>query len=140
MDSDVNHPPSPERRALMAKIRAKDTKPERTVRKLLHRAGYRFRLHVSSLPGRPDIVFGGRRKVVFVHGCFWHQHDGCRFARIPKTRVNYWKQKFEANRIRDAEALFALAQIGWEAIVIWECETKRPEALLSRLRRFLDPE
>ncbi len=140
MDSDVELPPSPERRALMAKIRAKDTKPERTVRKLLHRAGYRFRLHVSSLPGCPDIVFGGRRKVVFVHGCFWHQHDGCRHARVPKTRVNYWKQKFEANRERDAEAVSALARIGWEAIVIWECETNHPEILLPRLRLFLDPE
>ena len=140
MASDVDLPPSPERRALMARIRAKDTKPEWIVRKLLHRAGYRYRLHVTNLPGRPDIVFGGRRKVVFVHGCFWHQHNGCKHARIPKTRVNYWKQKFEANRKRDANAVSALARMGWETIAIWECETGCPEAVLPRLRRFLDLE
>ena len=121
----------------MAKIRGRDTKPEIIVRRLLHHRGFRYRLHAKELPGKPDIVFRPRRKAVFVHGCFWHQHEGCRDGTLPKTRVDYWKRKFAQNRERDAAALAALGRMGWETIVVWECETRDPDAVLARLLRFL---
>ncbi len=124
----------------MARIGAKDTRPELAVRQLLHRLGYRYRLHRQDLPGRPDICFVGRRKVIFVHGCFWHRHEGCRRTTTPKTRTSFWNDKFERNIARDRVNLSDLGRLGWEALVVWECETIDLEALAPRLVRFLDGE
>lgn len=128
-----------ERSAHMAKIRGKDTRPEWAVRRLLHSVGYRYRLHGQKLPGRPDIVFPGRKKAVFIHGCFWHFHQGCKIAHLPKTRTPYWKDKLEGNRARDARNIARLQAMGWEALVVWECELGDLNAALSRLQAFLGP-
>jgi DNA mismatch endonuclease, patch repair protein len=137
-DGTDDPPPSPERRALMARIRGKHTKPELVVRRLLHAMGYRFRLHRRDLPGTPDIVLVARRKVVLVHGCFWHRHAGCKHAaKVPRTRAAFWEQKFARNVARDAAKLEALAALGWAPLVLWECELRDREALSSRLRAFL---
>lgn len=122
----------------MARVRAKDTRPELAVRRLLHRLGYRYRLHRRDLPGRPDICFPGRRKAIFVHGCFWHRHDGCRRSTTPKTRTSFWEAKFERNMVRDRTNLSDLRKLGWEAMVVWECETTDLDRLAPRLVRFLD--
>lgn len=108
----------------MSRIRARDTKPEITVRRLLHRLGYRFRLHRRDLPGHPDIVLPRHRAVIFVHGCFWHRHPGCRFAYTPKSRIEFWKRKFDQNEERDARAIEALEKDSWRVLVLWECETR----------------
>ena len=121
------------RRQLMARIRGRDTGPELAVRRVAHRMGLRFRLHSKNLPGRPDLVFPKFRSVVFVHGCFWHQHDGCRLARIPKSRVEYWTQKFRRNVTRDRRNEEALQTLGWRVIVIWECEVRNEKRLEQRL-------
>jgi DNA mismatch endonuclease, patch repair protein len=128
-----------ERSARMARIRSKNTRPELLVRKLVHSLGYRFRLHRSGLPGRPDLVFPSRRKVVFVHGCFWHAHDNCKTANRPKSRRAYWDMKFETNRKRDQANSVALKRDGWRILTVWECEVKRTARLASRLSRFLGP-
>ncbi|MDE0371371.1 MAG: very short patch repair endonuclease [Rhodospirillales bacterium] len=108
------------------------------VRKLLHAAGHRFRLHAKDLPGRPDIVFRGRKKVIFVHGCFWHRHPGCARATMPKTREQFWRAKFDANRRRDRQVTAALLQMGWKVMVVWECQARGDLALLSdQLKHFL---
>lgn len=105
---------------------------------MLHRAGFRYSLHASDLPGRPDLVFRPRKRVVFVHGCFWHSHPGCKKNRPPKSKVDYWGPKLAANRTRDAANLEAIRQRGWQALVVWECETERDqEALLQRVEQFL---
>ena len=122
----------------MARIGAVDTGPELTVRRLLHGLGYRFRLHRRSLPGSPDICFPGRRKAIFVHGCFWHRHEGCRRTTTPKTRTSFWTEKFEKNVERDRGNLQDLGELGWQAIVVWECETADLSALRPRLTRFLE--
>lgn len=122
----------------MSRVRAKDTKPEMVVRRLVHSMGYRYRLHVAALPGRPDLVFPGRGAVIFVHGCFWHRHKGCKLARLPKSRLDFWVPKLEANRQRDTAVLRLLRKSGWRVLVVWECQTKQPEALARRLRQFLD--
>lgn len=116
----------------MSRIRGKDTKPERAVRSLLHRMGYRFRLHRRDLPGKPDIVLPKYRAVVFVHGCFWHRHKGCRYAYTPKTRKEFWENKFSENIRRDKENSARLRQLGWKIIYVWECETERNPGLLER--------
>ena len=121
----------------MAKVRSRDTVPERQVRSLLHSLGYRFTVKSEGIPGHPDIVFRGRRKVIFVHGCFWHRHPGCSNTRTPKTRVEFWVEKFDRNVLRDAEVAELLRASGWEAIVIWECETNRKDLIVSRLTSFL---
>lgn len=126
-----------QRSALMSRIRGKDTKPELAVRRLAHSMGYRFRLHRRDLPGRPDLVFPRLRKVVFVHGCFWHQHPGCRYAYQPKSRVEFWKVKFAANAARDRSALAALNDLGWDTLVVWECETSDMGSLERELEAFL---
>ena len=126
------------RSALMRKVRRRDTGPEMIVRRLLHHEGYRFRLHAGDLPGRPDIVFRGRRKVIFVHGCFWHRHEGCSRTTTPKTRREFWAEKFAANRKRDATAVSCLKQAGWEVAVVWECETEDGDGLKERLVAFLE--
>lgn len=120
----------------MRAIRSKNTVPEIKVRSLVHRLGYRFRLHRKDLPGKPDLVFPSRRKVIFVHGCFWHCHD-CGTAHIPKLNQDYWVPKLQRNRSRDSEHLTSLAAIGWNALVIWECEIQDSQALTSRIKRFL---
>ncbi|MDE0356993.1 MAG: DNA mismatch endonuclease Vsr [Gammaproteobacteria bacterium] len=127
-----------QRSALMSRVRSKDTKPEMRVRRLVHGMGYRYRLHAKELPGRPDLVFRPRRKVIFVHGCFWHRHDGCRRATTPNTRTSYWEDKFRKNVARDRRNLLDLAELGWDAIVVWECETRDLERLAPQLARFLD--
>lgn len=127
------------RSALMARVGPKDTTPELVVRRLLHRLGYRFRLHWRELPGTPDIVFPKRRKVIFVHGCFWHRHPGCREASTPKTRVDFWTRKFDANVARDARKTSALEAKGWEVNVVWSCETRHTEILAGQLSSFLGP-
>ena len=130
-------PPSPERRALMARIGSKDTAPELVVRRLLHAMGYRYRLHRKHLPGTPDICFASRKKAIFVHGCFWHRHDGCRRATTPSARKSYWEEKFRRNVVRDRRNLTDLGDLGWDVLVVWECETADLPALASRLAGFL---
>lgn len=128
-----------ERRSrLMSRIRSRDTTPERLVRSLAHRLGYRFRLHRRDLPGSPDVVFPSRRAIVFVHGCFWHRHKGCWKSTVPGTRKKFWLQKFARNVERDAVAHEALERAGWRVLTVWECETRDVDALSSRLIAFLD--
>lgn len=135
MNSD--DPPPPARSALMRKVRGRDTLPEMIVRRLLYRNGYRYRLHAGGLPGRPDIVFRSRRKAIFVHGCFWHRHEGCKRTTTPKTRRDFWEDKFAANQKRDAAAIASLESRGWKVAVVWECETDNLDELESRLLGFL---
>lgn len=116
---------SPEKRsAIMSSIRGRDTKPELLVRRYLHRRGLRFRLYVKTLPGRPDLIFPARRVVVFIHGCFWHGHEGCKKARLPATREEFWRCKIGRNRNRDAESYATLESMGWRVLVVWTCEMK----------------
>jgi len=119
----------------MSRIRCKNTKPEMIVRRLLHAMGLRFRLHRAGLPGKPDIVLGPRRLVIFVHGCFWHRHPNCREATMPTARRDFWQTKLEGNASRDARHRAALRKLGWRVAVVWECETKNPERLARRLVR-----
>ena len=131
---------SPERRsANMRAIRSKDMKPEMLVRKLVHSMGYRYRLHRKDLPGKPDLVFGPRRKVIFVHGCFWHQHSAkdCKITRKPKSNTNYWLPKLERNVKRDKERRDVLKKNGWGVLVVWECEVGGNARLERLLRKFL---
>lgn len=131
---------SPERRSRnMAAIRGKDTKPELIVRSLVYSLGYRYRLHRKDLPGKPDLVFGSRRKVIFVHGCFWHgcERTGCLDARRPKSNTGYWNPKIEGNKSRDEKHLQALQSEGWQVLVVWDCETKDAAALKRRIVCFL---
>lgn len=121
------------RSRMMSGIRGRDTKPEITVRKFLHARGYRFRLHRKDLPGRPDIVLPRFRTCIFIHGCFWHHHEGCRFAALPKTRADFWAQKLRDNVERDRRAQEELLRKGWRVLTIWECELKNPEAALVAL-------
>ena len=126
-----------DRSAIMARVKRRDTKPEMIVRRALREIGFTgYRLDRGELPGRPDIAFIGKRRAIFVHGCFWHGHDCKRGARQPKTNVEYWRAKIARNQTRDAAALDALAALGWRALVIWECELKRDD-LKERLRAFL---
>ena len=118
---------------MMAKIRSRDTKPEIAVRSMLHRLGFRFRTHDSSLPGTPDVVLRRHRAIVLVHGCFWHRHPGCRFAYSPKSRQDFWTAKFLANIERDVRVEDALIELGWNVIVVWECELASPDTLRERL-------
>lgn len=129
---------SPEKRSWnMSRIRSKNTKPEKIVRSLLHGMGYRFRLHCKDLPGTPDIVLPKHKTVVFVNGCFWHRHPGCKYAYNPKSRIDFWKDKFKRNVKRDQKKTSDLNQAGWKVAVIWECETKSTEELMRRLRELM---
>jgi DNA mismatch endonuclease, patch repair protein len=126
-----------ERSAQMRRITKRDTKPELTVRRAIHAMGFRFRLHRSDLPGTPDIVLPRHRKVILVNGCFWHQHKGCRLARQPKSRLEYWLPKLARNVERDKAMRAALEAAGWNPLVIWECETQDPQLLQDVLQGFL---
>jgi DNA mismatch endonuclease (patch repair protein) len=134
----MDDPPiSDSRRYNMAQIRSKDTKPEKIVRSMLHRLGYRFRLHRKDIPGNPDIVLPKYRTVIFVHGCFWHRHQGCKYCYTPKTRVDFWEKKFADNIRRDKEVQKMLSDAGWNIIVVWECEVNFPDNLTNLLVDFL---
>ncbi len=121
----------------MARVRQRDTKPEMAVRKAAHALGFRFRLQRKDLPGRPDLVFPGLGKALFVHGCFWHSHLGCKYATVPKTRTEYWIAKLADNRARDERVERELVALGWDVGVVWECETRHQDTLATRLREFL---
>jgi len=125
----------------MSRVRNKDTAPEMVVRKLIYGMGYRYRLHGKDLPGRPDLVFRSRRRVVFVHGCFWHRHNDstCKLSRLPKSRLEFWLPKLEDNRVRDYKNQTALKAMGWQSLVIWECQLKKPIPLARKIRSFLEP-
>lgn len=124
-------------RARMQAIRGRDTQPELFVRRLVHRMGFRFRLHRSDLPGRPDLAFPCRRKIVFVHGCFWHGHRDCRRACLPTKNAPAWSAKIKANQARDRRVIKSLTRLGWKSLVIWECETSNTKTLKNKLKRFL---
>lgn len=130
---------TPEQRSeRMARVRAKDTKPELVVRRLVHSMGYRYRLHRRDLPGRPDLVFATRNKVIFIHGCFWHRHVNCTLARLPKSRIEFWLAKLSANATRDALNESELRRRGWEVLTIWECELRDNARLSGLIKEFLD--
>lgn len=124
----------------MGRVRGRDTKPEMVVRRLVHAMGYRYRLYAKDLPGRPDIVFRKRRRAIFVHGCFWHRHadPACPLARLPKSRLDFWLPKLEGNRERDAAAVERLESMGWDVLLVWECELRDREQLENKLRRFVE--
>lgn len=138
----VDLPISPARSRQMSLVKSTNTGPELVVRRLVHAMGYRYRLHVKTLPGKPDLVFPGRRKVVLVHGCFWHRHrkPSCRLARLPKSRLDFWEPKLEGNRQRDIANKRLLRRTGWSVLEVWECELKNLETLEARLRYFLEDE
>jgi DNA mismatch endonuclease, patch repair protein len=121
----------------MSAVRPRDTRPEKLVRSLLHRLGFRYRLNCHDLPGRPDVVFRGRRKVIFVHGCYWHRHPHCPRTTTPARNARLWREKFRNTVRRDAQHLRALAADGWAVLVVWECETRDVAALARRLESFL---
>ena len=124
---------------MMAAVRSKNTKPEMLVRRLVHGMGYRYRLHRPDLPGKPDLVLSGRRKIIFIHGCFWHQHGKvvCKDSGIPKTRQEYWIPKLEGNRKRDRRAAGLLRREGWDVLVVWECELRDVEKIERKIKKFL---
>lgn len=129
-----------ERSERMSRVRGKDTKPEMIIRRIVHRLGYRYRLHSRHLPGKPDLVFPGRRKAIFVHGCYWHRHQDptCKLARLPKSRLDFWIPKLEANRRRDEENTTKLNASGWKVLEVWECQIKQKEKLVDSIRNFLE--
>lgn len=128
---------SPVRRSEnMRAIRSKDTSPEWVVRRIAHRCGFRYRLHRRDLPGKPDLVFSSRKAVIFVHGCFWHLH-GCPGVRVPKSNLGYWQTKLERNSQRDKKHFQTLLALGWNVLVVWECETKNSKTLEDRIKSFL---
>lgn len=131
---------SRDRSKRMSLVRAKDTKPEIRVRRLVYSLGYRYRLHCGDLPGKPDIVFKGRKKAILIHGCFWHRHENCALARLPKSRLDFWRPKLEGNKTRDKINQEKLKALGWVSLVIWECEIGYLEALRGRIIEFLDKE
>ena len=132
---------TPEQRSRrMSLVRGRDTAPELAVRRIAHGLGYRYRLHGKGLPGKPDLVFAGRKKVIFVHGCYWHRHDDptCKLARLPKSRLDFWGAKLEANAERDRHNEQALRELGWGLLILWECQLHDRSSLESRIRAFLD--
>jgi DNA mismatch endonuclease, patch repair protein len=132
-----------QRSALMSRVRGMDTTPELILRSAIHRAGFRYGLHRKDLPGRPDLVFASRRKVIFVHGCFWHGHEGCNQGRIPQSNRKYWRQKLATNRERDSRTIKALRELGWQPHVVWGCELRTFERRLHTISatiQFLNSE
>lgn len=132
----AGEPVDAKRSALMSRVRDKHSKPEIAVRRMAHRLGYRFRLHCHYLPGTPDLVFPRLRRAIFVHGCFWHRHKGCHRTTSPKTRSKYWADKFETNIKRDVIQQRKLRSLGWEVLVIWECQTLDLNNLSKRITKF----
>jgi DNA mismatch endonuclease (patch repair protein) len=132
----------PERSARMAAVRSRDSKPELLVRRLAHAMGFRFRLHDRRLPGAPDLVFPRLRRAIFVHGCFWHRHpdSDCKLARMPKSRLDFWGPKLQGNRERDLRQQAELKALGWDFLVVWECEVRHREQLKNTLFAFLNEE
>jgi len=126
-----------QRSHIMRSVGTRDTGPEMTVRRLLHRLGYRYRLHRKDLPGRPDIVFPGRKKAIFIHGCFWHGHE-CSKGKLPKSRTDYWTAKIKANQDRDARVTASLANQGWQSLTVWQCELVSPREIERKLFDFLE--
>jgi DNA mismatch endonuclease (patch repair protein) len=126
-----------QRSAAMARVRSRDTKPELAVRRLVHGMGYRYRLYLSNLPGKPDLTFPMKRKAIFVHGCFWHGHECTAGTNRPRSRLVYWRPKLSRNRQRDRANLAALRRLGWKVFVIWECQLGNLERVRSRIERFL---
>ena len=124
----------------MSRVGGKNTRPEMIVRRLVHAMGYRYRLHQAQLPGSPDLVFPGRRSVIFVHGCFWHRHDNCKLARMPKSRLEFWEPKLSANKVRDSRKVAELEAASWRVLVLWECELTSAAELRIKLVRFLEGE
>ena len=133
MSSEVIHKGSEQRSRNMSAIKSKNTKPEIKVRKVLHSMGYRFRLHSKDLPGSPDIVLPKYKTVIFVHGCFWHRHENCKYASTPKTRQEFWNKKFNDNILRDKKNLEILSSLGWKIIIIWECEIRNKKINLEQI-------
>lgn len=128
-----------ERRSwLMSRVRSKDTTTEMAIRSALHAMGYRYRVNFKKLPGKPDLAFTKRRKAIFVNGCFWHSHEGCRYGRLPKSRVAFWAEKMDKNRERDAGNIAALTELGWKVLVVWQCELKEFERVLTKIHDFLE--
>lgn len=121
----------------MSRIKGSNTKPERIVRSILHQMGYRFRLNKKGLPGKPDIVLSKYKTAIFVHGCFWHRHEGCKYAYTPKSRVDFWEKKFAENIKRDKRIKPVLLEMGWKVLIIWECQTKNENKLYDQLKSFL---
>jgi DNA mismatch endonuclease, patch repair protein len=121
----------------MSRIKGRDTKPEKLVRSLLHRLGYRFRVHRQDLPGRPDIILPKYTTVIFVHGCFWHRHRGCKYAYIPKSRQDFWESKFRQNVERDSRKELQIKKMGWNVILVWECQLRDIKKLTDRLNKQL---
>lgn len=126
------------RSRIMSRVRGKDTAPEMLVRRLVFSLGYRYRLHDARLPGKPDLVFAGRKKVIFIHGCFWHRHEGCALARMPKSSTEFWARKLTGNRERDIKNQAALCALGWRVLIVWECDLADQSKLRGRIVRFLD--
>ena len=122
----------------MRAVKSRDTRPEMLTRRMIHAMGYRYRLHRTDLPGKPDMVFPSKRKAIFVHGCFWHGHDCARGARVPKSNRDYWETKIRRNRERDTQSEAALKRDGWRVLTVWECQMKDEEAFRRRLRKFLE--
>ncbi len=128
-----------QRQRCMKSIPGKNTKPELMVRKLLFNMGYRYRLHYSNLPGKPDLVFPGKRKVIFIHGCFWHRHDCKKGQSLPNKNMDFWRKKLSDNENRDSRNISDLNKLGWEVLIIWECQIKNIQVLLDSLRSYLKP-
>src|SRR5579859_919638 len=130
---------TPEKRSrLMSRVRGANTRPELAVRQIVRQLGYKFRVNHPSLPARPDLVFPLTRKVILVHGCFWHRHYRCPKATMPKTRRAFWRRKFEQNKMRDQAKLRQLRRLGWEALILWECQTRSPDKLRGRIGHYLE--
>jgi DNA mismatch endonuclease (patch repair protein) len=127
-----------DRSRTMRAVKGQDTTPEMTIRRLVHGMGYRYRLHRKDLPGKPDLIFPARRKVIFVHGCFWHGHGCKRGARVPKANRDYWEKKIARNRERDDRHYEVLKLTGWDVLVIWECQLKEKETLYKRIKTFIE--
>jgi DNA mismatch endonuclease (patch repair protein) len=121
----------------MSRVRGRNTTPELAVRRVVHSLGYRYRLHRVDLPGKPDLVFSSRRKIILVHGCFWHRHDGCTKSTAPKTNVEFWQEKFRNNVDRDQRVIASLRELGWNVLVVWQCETAEIERLTEIIKGFL---